>query len=425
MNFHRKLAAAITGALFLSLLLSSCSHNTDPHAVKISDAGDVSHLIKTPSQNATGWKATATRYTLHNSTSPAVSTPGGPIILFDPSRTQKTSSSSGETATGTLVALKSEDGSVRWTRTVKPGFPEEYFRDPDDIEDDMPQTIFEQALGGNRKFVAVSPNGRYLAVRLLSYMTSKNPHSFDDQHTHITVLDTETGNEVRTVEVTGIVLGHALTNDSLAVETAENFYPADTGKLNIFSLTNPQEKPTTIHTNRWLTGATNNSLLLLEQDPKNFYGDSIYALTTLSITGEEEDTITGVAAIHPGGWIERFKDPETAATIFQTTQEETQRKKELDALPRDLVNLDTGTTVDITGLSTTQAALPTSPGILLQTVTTTGEGKEEKTTRTNRSWLPATPDATELRTDDMQHIGLENRTDKVFSKPIHMGEEDK
>ena len=422
MNFHRKLAAAITGALFLSLLLSSCSHNTGPHAVQINDAGDVSHLIEAPVQNATGWEATATRHAIYDSTSPVVSTPGGPILLFEPTQTQKTPTPSEETATGTLVALNSEDGSVRWARTVKPVFPE---NQPNNSDDDTPQTRFEKDRRGAQKLIAASPNGRYLAVRLLSYMTSKNPHSFNDQHTHITVLDTETGNEVRTVEVTGIVLGHALTNDSLAVETAENFYPADTGKLNIFSLTNPQEKPTTTHTNRWLTGATNNSLLLAEQDPKNFYGDSIYALTTLSITGEEEDTITGVAAIHPGGWIERFKDPQTAATVFQTTQEETQRKKELDALPRDLVNLDTGTTVDITGLSTTQVALPTSPGILLQTVTTTGEGKEEKTTRTNRSWLPATPDATELRTDDMQHIGLENRTDKVFSKPIHMGEEDK
>ena len=421
MNFHRKLAAAITGALFLSLLLSSCSHNTGPHAVKISDAGDVSHLIEAPSQNATGWEATATRHAIYDSTSPVLSTPGGPILLFEPTQTQKTPTPSGETATGTLVALNSEDGSVRWARTVKPVFPE---NQPNNSDDDTPQTRFEKDRRGEQKLIAASPNGRYLAVRLLPYMTSKNPHSFDDQHTHIIVLDTETGNEVRTVEVTGIVLGHALTNDSLAVETAENFYPADTGKLNIFSLTNPQEKPTTIHTNRWLAGATNNSLLLAEQDPKNFYGDSIYALTTLSITGEEEDTITGVAAIHPGGWIERFKDPQTAATIFQTTQEETQRTKELDALPRDLINLDTRTTFDITGLSTTQVALPTSPGILLQAVTTTGEGKEEKTTRTNRSWLPATPDAAELRTDDMQHIGLDNRADKVLSKPIHMGEED-
>ncbi len=418
MKFHRKLAAAITGALFLSLLLGSCTHNTDPHAVRISDAGDVSHLIESPLQNTTGWEATATSYAIHDDQAPTVSALGGPIVLFDPSRTKETEISPGETATGTLVALNSKDGSVRWARTVEPGFPENHPRS----SDDMPQIRFEHDRKGERKFVTSSPNGRYLAVRLLPYMASETPRSFGEQHTHIAVLDTETGNEVRTVEVTGIVLGHALTNNSLAVETAENFYPADTGKLDVFSLTNPQEKPSSIRTNRWLAGATSDSLLLTQQDPEGTYQDSIHTLTTLSTAGEEKDTITGVAAIHPGGWIERFKDPETAAAIFQreatTTPEETQRKKDLNALPRDLVNLDTGTTFDITGLSTTEVILPTGPGILLRTATTTEKDGKESTTYTATSWLSATPDATELRTDDMQHIEGE-----VASKPIHMGDE--
>ena len=128
MKFHSKLAAAIAGALFLSLLLSSCTHNTGPHAVQINDAGDVSHLIETPVQNTTGWEATATSYAIHDDQAPAVSAPGGPIVLFDPSRTKETEISPGETATGTLVALHSEDGSVRWKLTVKPGFPENYPR---------------------------------------------------------------------------------------------------------------------------------------------------------------------------------------------------------------------------------------------------------------------------------------------------------
>ena len=418
MNFRRKLATAITGTLFLSLLLGSCIHNTDPHAVKISDTGDVSHLIETPVQNPTGWEATATPYAIHDDQAPAVSALGGPIVLFDPSRTKETEISPGETTTGTLLALNPEDGSVRWARTVEPGFPENHPRSSDDI----PQIRFEHDQKGERKFITSSPNGRYLAVRLLPYMASKNPRSFGDQHTNIAVLDTETGNEVRTVEVTGIVLGHALTNNSLAVETAENFYPADTGKLDVFSLTNPQEKPNSIRTNRWLAGATSDSLLMSQQDPEGSYDDSICTLTTLSTTGEEEDTIAGVAAIHPGGWVERFKDPETAATIFQreatTTPEETQRTKDLNALPRDLVNLETGITFDITGLSTTEVILPTGPGILLRTATTTEKDGKESTTYTATSWLSATPDATELRTDDMQHIEGE-----VASKPIHMGDE--
>ena len=290
MNFRRKLATAITGTLFLSLLLGSCTHNTDPHTVKISDTGDVSHLIEAPVQNPTGWKATVTPYAIHDDQSSGVSTLGGPIVLFYSSRTDKTKFSPGKTATGTLVALNSRDGSVRWARTLEPGFPENHLHS----SDDMPQTRFEQDREGYQKFITASPNGRYLAVRLLPYMASKNPRSFGDQHTNIAVLDTETGNEVRTVEVTGIVLGHALTNNSLAVETAENFYPADTGKLDVFSLTNPQEKPNSIRTNRWLAGATSDSLLMSQQDPEGSYDDSICTLTTLSTTGEEEDTIAGV-----------------------------------------------------------------------------------------------------------------------------------
>ena len=134
MNFHSKPTAAITGVLFLSPLLGSCTHNTDPHAVKINDAGDVSHLIEAPVQNATDWEATATRHAIYDSTSPVVSTPGGPILLFEPTQTQKTPTPSGETATGTLVALNSEDGSVRWTRTLKPGFPENYPRSSEAIQ---------------------------------------------------------------------------------------------------------------------------------------------------------------------------------------------------------------------------------------------------------------------------------------------------
>ena len=70
-------------------------------------------------------------------------------------------------------------------------------------------------------------------------------------------------------------------------------------------------------------------------------------------------------------------------------------------------------------------SLPPGPALLLQTITTTGEGENKKTTYTNHSWLPATPEATEPRTDDMQHIVIDSNADKVLSKTIRMGEEDK
>ena len=38
--------------------------------------------------------------------------------------------------------------------------------------------------------------------------------------------------------------------------------------------------------------------------------------------------------------------------------------------------------------------------------------------------VAATPDSTEPRTDDMQRIEIDGATNKVFSEPIRIGEED-
>ena len=89
------------------------------------------------------------------------------------------------------------------------------------------------------------------------------------------------------------------------------------------------------------------------------------------------------------------------------------------------MNIDSGASVDVTGQYVADVSLPTGPALLLQTVTTTGEGEKEKTTFINHSWLPATPDATEPRTNDMQRIQVQDGLpdDKVFTSPVRMGEE--
>ena len=133
------------------------------------------------------------------------------------------------------------------------------------------------------------------------------------------------------------------------------------------------------------------------------------------------ETFTGVTAIHPNGWIERAQDPKAAVTEAAANP----ANALLTTLPRDLINIDSGTSLDITGQYVADVSLPTGPTLLLQTVTTTGEGEKEKTTFINHSWIPATPDSTEPRTDDIQQIHLDNKANKVFSKPIRMGEEEK
>lgn len=123
----------------------------------------------------------------------------------------------------------------------------------------------------------------------------------------------------------------------------------------------------------------------------------------------------GVSAIHLGGWVERFKDPEAAARAIVTD------RTEPHTLPAELFNLDSGTSLGITGFSVFDDPTPTGPGILLLTSTTTGEDKEKKTTNTVHFWLPAAVDATELRTDNMIQL---KKTDSGFAyRSIRMGEE--
>ena len=146
----------------------------------------------------------------------------------------------------------------------------------------------------------------------------------------------------------------------------------------------------------------------------------ISTIVRTNTSGEALETITGVTTIHPNGWIERAKNPQEAAETIVNSD-----TTPLELPPRDLINIDSGTSLDVTGMYVANVNLPAGPGLLLQTITTAGEGKKEKTTFINHSWLPATPDATEPRTNDMQRIEIDGATNKVFSKAIRMGEEDK
>ena len=87
------------------------------------------------------------------------------------------------------------------------------------------------------------------------------------------------------------------------------------------------------------------------------------------------------------------------------------------ALPRELFNVTTGAVIDVTGMSVDHVDLPDGPGLLLQTVTTTGEGK---TTNTPVAWLSATPDSTQARTDDMTRLLL--TPERISRKTVRMGE---
>ena len=417
MKLHKRLASLLTGLVCTALLASCTPHSDDTHSATITDVGNASSLFAPPVQTDTGWEASWLGVMI-----PArdldTNTNGAPIYFKTYNYKPEETSSATPLPGTTLVSLNPQDGSVRWARKITPEMYTNYVHDTSAT----PQGSFFKFQ--KRTSTALISNEKYLAFHLRPWMTPEGSSNISAQRMNIMVLDTKTGNEVRTIEVSGLVLGQAIVNDSLVVETAQNYYPAGTGVLNVFSLTDPHAESTATRTDNWLIGSTKDSLLMSPQNSllrlPNLDSYVISTIIRTTVTGEELETFTGVTAIHPNGWIERAKDPEAAVATAASPD-----KTPLELLPRDLMNIDNGASVDVTGQYVTSVNLTTGPGLLLRTVTTVGEGENKKTTYTNHSWLPATPDATEPRTDDMQRIQVQDGRpdDKVFTSPVRMGED--
>ena len=127
----------------------------------------------------------------------------------------------------------------------------------------------------------------------------RNPLDVAAQRTHVLVLDAATGETVRTVEVSGLVLGQVLTNDSLAVETARAYYPAGDGKgaVTVYSLTGTSAAPASFATDQWLTGIDDGALLLSPQSPATGrHDDMSVTLTRVDTRGRKLGIIEGVTA---------------------------------------------------------------------------------------------------------------------------------
>ena len=410
----------IAVALLLAFSLTACSRDAGTRFTSLTDTSDVSDLVSAPSATDPGWTVDLTDKLYANLTLPTAS---GPILRFHTSRpTTPDDSTKGTTVgTTTLVSLNPDTGSVRWARTLG----------SDPVADTGGRHTLQSLLDSSRRelrtsddeeagYATVSPNGRYLAIQARAHMVSEKSTDPGDQRVGIVVLDTDTGNEVRTVEVSGIVLAHALTDDSLVVETAQNFFPAGSGTLNLFPLGDTRAEPTTLRTDQWLAGTTHDSLLLAPNELTELRWDYLpmpCTITRLSTTGETLGTVTGARVVHPGGWVERFKDPEAAATTLA-------QESSASGLATELVHVETGTIIDATGFRVSAETLPTGPGIRLYTNATADEDRGDSIEgRTTYSWFPATPDSTALRTDDMpwitDHVTLDDK--QILSREvIHM-----
>ena len=407
----------LSAALFLVLLpLGSCAPagNRDnspapPFSLNLKDVGNSYSPFTAPTVKDSGWDLSA-GVTI-DSNDLVRSTPFGIIVVLNTYYPLDTSSKSDGTQATKILCLDPANGSLKWTRILEPASSELSWSATGTAQD-----MFKKGNSpGKPAPVITSPNGHHLAIMVKPYLVSGSSSDMSDQRMHIVVIDTETGDATRTVAVSGLVLGQALTNDSLAVETSQHFYPAGTGTLNVFSLTEAQAEPTSFRTDRWLVGATSDSLLVSSQNLRES-GRLPTTLTRISTSGEELGTVAGVTAVRDGSWVFRYQDPEAATAAIKAGSK--------DVLPRELFNIDSGAAFDITDLDVVSAGLSTGPGFLLRRLVP-GDNDEQKPFYVPVSWLPAAPDSRELRTDDVAWFDegdYKKQEGRYIMRAVRMGE---
>ena len=203
-----------------------------------------------------------------------------------------------------VARYRGSDGSVLWAREIKPAVVN-WLDDDGSSAQDVAHDLLDWRPAG---YAIVSPDGRYVSLVLRPPQTrpvlqnsddDRNPLDVAAQRPHVLVLDAATGETVRTVEVSGLVLGQVLTNDALAVETARTYYPAGDGKgtVTVYSLTDTSAAPASFATDQWLTGIDDGALLLSPQSlATGWRSEMPVTLTRVDTRGRKLGTIEGVTA---------------------------------------------------------------------------------------------------------------------------------
>ena len=318
----------------------------------------------------------------------------GTVSMITSDENRKKGAVSGDLTT-TVVSRERSTDKFQWAVSIKPAVAnQERTEYADNAQSAMSENMDLSSTGS----AVVSPDGRYLSLILLP-AEQQSGETAADLRTHIVVLDTTTGKTVRNATVSGIVLGQALTNSTLAVETAQNYFPAGSGKgtITTFSLTDTSAQPSSFPTDKWLVGATRENLMLAPSLLPDDCFNECSIMTTVSLLNTDGSTagsISGVTAIHPGGWIHRFANPK-AASDFQQRLEAASKddRKSLspsrEATEEQLVNPSIKKTIDITGKRTFERGVPNGLGLVVYQDVNTGNGSTESKPA---FWLSAADD---------------------------------
>ena len=323
-------------------------------------------------RNGEGWQTTLTSERAGTTRLDILPTRAGPLVCLLPYYYSENNSYA------VLVALDPADGSLAWARLVS--LPDGAAPRWEDYESAAGNAVTEAA---DRSDVVVSPDGRYVSVILRAYVSP----TLSEHVSAVAILDPASGRTVRTEEIRGLVLGQALTDDALVIQTSSLLHPGsetviagpdgsgagdvvDTSStLTAFPLTDPQAPPTTGSTPLWLLGATRDSLLLGASriDPACPKGNCLgYRVAVATASGRATGQIDGVYAVHPNSLLERFTGGQTddaaltaitrgtpASTADQ--DEESNWNQVWAALGRELLDPASGATADITSFTLSDA----------------------------------------------------------------------
>ena len=360
---------ALTAVMTLALTMGSCS---------IGESNDDPVISSLTAQEA---DATAPRNSKSDMDNDPLSSAVGTVSMITSDENGKKGAVSGDLTT-TVVSRERSTDKFQWAVSIKPAVADQERTE----YADNAQSAMNNAMGRSSSGSAVvSPDGRHLSLILLP-AEQQTGETAADLRTHVVVLDTKTGKTVRDAKVSGVVLGQALTNSTLAVETAQNYFPAGSGKgtITIFSLTDTSAQPSSFPTDKWLVGATRENLVLAPEPFSNdcIGGCSMTTVTLINADGSTAGSISGVAAVHPGGWIRRFANPKAGSDYQQRskTASEDERKSlspSREAVEQQLVNPSIKKTIDITGKTAVERDVPTGPGLLVKQEVPTGKGSTE------------------------------------------------
>lgn len=292
----------------------------------------------------------------------------------------------------TLVSRNRSDGALKWAVTITPpGASRNALENADAPQQNVSDLLKSRTSGE----IVVSPNGRRISLTLTPHH-GQLEERLAEQESYVVVLDATSGAVVRTEELNGVILGQGLTNGSLAVETANDYFPGGTGEgqIHVFELDDPSSPPSSFATDQWLAGAGTDSLLLSPQPPYPTSDSGASTFTQVDTSGKVRATIKGVEAVHFGGWVTQVSDPaavNASANLAAAGEKEepASLKAALQGLTRQVVNVSTGSSVDVTGMIVGDRGVPTGPGLVVGRTSTDASGE---TTSTPVFWLSSADD---------------------------------